>query len=369
MNSYIELLSIPISAGVVGYATNALAIRMLFRPFKPHWYTLGWQGIIPRTREILAANVGRTVGEKLVTAEEIDRTLSDPQISEKVRLAIYNTLRGELGESKLTGKLQLILESFVAPSVHTALSDPQLAHTIDTTAANIAKSAIHTILNVKRYKVAEYLRPLEGIDERSSVRDTLCFNVERAIRENINTVVNSGKSISELLPGVFDVDSIARQLSMQVIPIVGKLFRNREIADTLSQIFINYKAEQFGDSLGDRMKLAAVNVFLFDDRIVELTREKLPEVGFKIENDQKVRDIILKAISDKLKEFLSTPIGLLLDSIGKDKYYLLLHNLPQEIVRKAVPERLVHYLLEILKGDDSDMTVLELLEAAGVSTD
>ena len=27
----------------IGYSTNFLAIRSLFRPFEPKWYTLGWR--------------------------------------------------------------------------------------------------------------------------------------------------------------------------------------------------------------------------------------------------------------------------------------------------------------------------------------
>ena len=53
----INLITTPLVAGVVGYITNKLAIKMLFRPYKPKWYTLGWQGIVPKTRPMLADKI------------------------------------------------------------------------------------------------------------------------------------------------------------------------------------------------------------------------------------------------------------------------------------------------------------------------
>jgi len=52
--TWINIISIPLLAGFVGYITNYIAIKMLFRPYKKKWYTLGWQGVIPKNREKLA---------------------------------------------------------------------------------------------------------------------------------------------------------------------------------------------------------------------------------------------------------------------------------------------------------------------------
>lgn len=68
----------PIALGaIIGYFTNYLAIKMLFRP-KRAWY-LGKHrvpftpGIIPKNKDRLARAVGQAVGEKLLTRSDILR--------------------------------------------------------------------------------------------------------------------------------------------------------------------------------------------------------------------------------------------------------------------------------------------------------
>ncbi|RWX45310.1 hypothetical protein H206_02210 [Candidatus Electrothrix aarhusensis] len=70
----------PLLGALIGYLTNKVAIRMLFRPLNP-WYILGKRvpmtpGIIPSKRHELAENIGDMVGEKLLTATDIGTALS-----------------------------------------------------------------------------------------------------------------------------------------------------------------------------------------------------------------------------------------------------------------------------------------------------
>lgn len=71
----------PLLGALIGYLTNKVAIRMLFRPLNP-WYILGKRvpmtpGIIPSKRHELAENIGNMVGEKLLTATDIGTALSE----------------------------------------------------------------------------------------------------------------------------------------------------------------------------------------------------------------------------------------------------------------------------------------------------
>lgn len=63
----------PVLGAVIGYITNAVAIRMLFRPFK-EWKILGLRvpftpGIIPKQRHQLAESIGLMVSNELLTAD------------------------------------------------------------------------------------------------------------------------------------------------------------------------------------------------------------------------------------------------------------------------------------------------------------
>lgn len=87
----------PIVLGaIIGYFTNYLAIKMLFRP-KRAWY-LGKHrvpftpGIIPKNKDRLARAVGQAVGEKLLTRSDIKEQL----LHGAVRRAFVDTAVNEL---------------------------------------------------------------------------------------------------------------------------------------------------------------------------------------------------------------------------------------------------------------------------------
>ncbi|MHC6203634.1 DUF445 family protein [Breznakiellaceae bacterium SP9] len=84
---------IPIFVGaVIGYITNAIAIKMLFRPLKAFY--LGklripfTPGILPRQRHKLAESIGRMVERELFTAEIIRARLSRADVQEGMRRPI-----------------------------------------------------------------------------------------------------------------------------------------------------------------------------------------------------------------------------------------------------------------------------------------
>lgn len=58
----------------IGYATNVIAIRMLFRPYEPiRIPILGWKiwGLIPKRRAEIAKSTGETVQNELISMDEI----------------------------------------------------------------------------------------------------------------------------------------------------------------------------------------------------------------------------------------------------------------------------------------------------------
>jgi uncharacterized membrane protein YheB (UPF0754 family) len=68
---------VPLLGAVIGYATNRIAVRMLFRPVEPV-NVLGFrvQGLLGRRQKDLARSIGRVVGDHLVQHDEILRGLS-----------------------------------------------------------------------------------------------------------------------------------------------------------------------------------------------------------------------------------------------------------------------------------------------------
>lgn len=71
----INILAGPVIGSIIGYGTNYIAVKMLFRPLKPVQigkHTLPFTpGIIPKGKDRLAGALGKAVGETLLTKQDI----------------------------------------------------------------------------------------------------------------------------------------------------------------------------------------------------------------------------------------------------------------------------------------------------------
>lgn len=67
-----KLFFIPIVSAAIGYFTNFIAVRMIFRPFTPVkiWF-ITIQGLIPKRRSELAFSIARTVESNLINSKDI----------------------------------------------------------------------------------------------------------------------------------------------------------------------------------------------------------------------------------------------------------------------------------------------------------
>ena len=79
----IPVLASALVGGIIGYTTNWLAIRMLFRPLTEK-YIGKWRlpftpGLIPKKRAVLAESLGNTVANYLVTTETLVAAVGHPQ--------------------------------------------------------------------------------------------------------------------------------------------------------------------------------------------------------------------------------------------------------------------------------------------------
>lgn len=85
-----------IVGGIIGYITNWLAIKMLFRPYR-EVRILGIKlpftpGLIPKESSRVAKSIGTTVGEKLLSPKIISNALSKPEFKENIRILIKDNI-------------------------------------------------------------------------------------------------------------------------------------------------------------------------------------------------------------------------------------------------------------------------------------
>ena len=96
--TWLLLLLPPILGAIIGYVTNALAIRMLFRPLEKK-YIFGkipiplTPGVIPRQRGKLAQSIARMVSRSLFNAEVIIRHIRGEGFQNALRVQLSELIR------------------------------------------------------------------------------------------------------------------------------------------------------------------------------------------------------------------------------------------------------------------------------------
>lgn len=82
----------PAVGALIGYITNYIAIRMLFRPHQAKYF-MGIHipftpGIIPKEKSRIAGSIGKAVSENLMNREVLEKSLLSPEMLEKMNNAI-----------------------------------------------------------------------------------------------------------------------------------------------------------------------------------------------------------------------------------------------------------------------------------------
>ncbi|HEY9656099.1 MAG TPA: DUF445 family protein [Crinalium sp.] len=117
----------PVVGGIIGYFTNDIAIKMLFRPYKPR-YIGGRQvpftpGLIPRNQERLAKRISDTIMGSLLTPDELQKLAKRLLQTERVQGAILWLLKLALEqiqtdkEQKTAKLLASILQDLLGQSL------------------------------------------------------------------------------------------------------------------------------------------------------------------------------------------------------------------------------------------------------------
>ena len=95
-----EILAGPVIGAVIGYITNDIAIRMLFRPHKAV-YLGSWRlpftpGIVPRRKDQLAKILGSAIVEKFFNADDLEIVFTDgiaDAVAERTALLLRSDAR------------------------------------------------------------------------------------------------------------------------------------------------------------------------------------------------------------------------------------------------------------------------------------
>jgi len=95
------LFLLPLIAALIGWATNYLAIKMLFHPREPKKILgLCFQGVFPKRQNQIAEKLGTLVANELFSMKDIGQRIEElstqPEAMEEVGKRIEKTIRGKL---------------------------------------------------------------------------------------------------------------------------------------------------------------------------------------------------------------------------------------------------------------------------------
>ena len=94
----------PVVGAVIGYITNDIALRMLFRPHQAKYF-MGIHipftpGIIPKEKHRIAASIGKAVSENLMNREVLEKSLLSDEMLSKVGSAIDEFVTTQSGNDE-----------------------------------------------------------------------------------------------------------------------------------------------------------------------------------------------------------------------------------------------------------------------------
>lgn len=151
----------PFLGSVIGYITNDIAIRMLFRPHKAK-YIMGLHvpftpGIIPKEKGRIADAIGGVISENLMNKDVLERYLLSDDMMSKVRLSVIEFIKTQknnqetvkeflghyLSDDEIATISQNVNES-ITKQTYTKLSDTSVGEKV----AHIAIDHVAEKLNI-----------------------------------------------------------------------------------------------------------------------------------------------------------------------------------------------------------------------------
>ena len=121
----IAYILLPFISAAIGWFTNFLAVKMMFRPYKPlRILGITIQGLIPRRQHEMAISIGKTVENELISHRDIEAILAKKEVHGDIHRVIEEQLDLFLKE-KLSSNpmISLFVQGPMGETIKTTLLD------------------------------------------------------------------------------------------------------------------------------------------------------------------------------------------------------------------------------------------------------
>jgi len=316
---------------LAGGLTNTVAVWMLFHPYEPPeifgWRITFFQGAIPKNQPRLAAAVGRTVGDRLLTEDDLTETFADTEFrgafDERLSHflgAILQKDRGSIREMlppNVMEDLKSILDDAVGLGMerfHEYLASDAFEQFMDERAKGlleaVADEPVSDVLTPAREAaLTETVEGwLQGAVESEGFEETVEDYVERATQN----LLEPGKTFEQVLPlGL--VGSVEKAIS-SYLPLalkrLGRLLEDPEARSrferTLHELFHRFLRDlNFYQRVVAKLIVTEETV----DRVLDTIEHEGAERLSGMLREKAIQDAMARGVNDAIVDFLRRPVA------------------------------------------------------------
>lgn len=361
MEAFLTILFMVVVGAIIGGVTNSLAIKMLFRPYKPIYF-YKWRlpftpGLIPRRRDDLAIQMGRLVVNHLLTPESfkkklvndgfqkdmtgfIQKELQDVLMTERTLKEILQRWGIENSQEKLQAKIDDLIE---------VKYDDLMEKYRDKTLKEVLSPEIKAKVDDKLLVISSYILQ-KGIDYFSS--DEGKNRIEKMVDDFIKN--RSGKLGSMLQMFLGNVN-----LADKIQPEIIKFLNNKGTEELVTALLrkewekvLAWEAEKLEEQFEKQNIVDMVKRYA--NRIIKVDKlMDTPICQFTASYQEPILKVIPKGVR-KICEWLSERVEVIMER-------LRLAEIVREQVERFPIERVEEMLLSIISKELRLITVLGAL--------
>ena len=359
---------------VIGYVTNWLAIKMLFRPYTEKRF-LGIKipftpGLIPKETPRIAKSVGEAIGKHLLTKETIIASLCSDSINKQLKAWVKGKV-DNIYSSKITiaekikqlsggksdnlrGHIETKISNLVIKTIRKDDVKEKISELIKEKANDILSQNPNVILeNEKFISIKSNLLNEAKVYIKS---DNMLTNVSGFIMyklENLNKEVTIKEILPESLSEVIKVNIYNNKsnIAAEIKNILKKEKTERKIKEAISNIIssnLNPMIAMFvnPDSIYQKI-VPSIDEMLEKEENQDEIAEISIDIIFKV-LDNKLSDILSSIPNDIKKENVGKIVNALLNNVANDQVILNIYN---NIERKIIENESIDELLQKMDID------------------
>ena len=262
----------PLIGGIIGYITNAVAIKMLFRP-RHEVRVFGRRlpftpGLIPREQARVARSIGSVISTQLLNTETLSEVLTSEEMTSKIRGGIEGLIeRNKNNPARLEDILLWFAPKTSADKAIARIKDEAARAVYDRVTGENARAAIIAGISDK------IKQKLDGMG--LGILDKIAEPVARGVGESINkTIAENGKNIIERLLGS-EIDKLKQKRICDLLNnYSGDL---PDVTNFAMDIYLRVVREHLGAILAD------INIAkIVEDRVASFDVAQLESMIFGI---------------------------------------------------------------------------------------